>query len=70
MKKKLLVKFRDKNIILLFFFFLLKQHIDSYFFFNILFYNIADLGFTEDVIVVCICLYGLWANQWAGFYYF
>ena len=39
-------------------------------FLNILFYNIADLGFTEDVIVVCICLDGLSANQWDGFYYF
>ena len=60
-KKNLLVKFRYK-IFLLYFFTLYKK--------KILFYNIADLGFTEDVIVVCICLDGLWANQWAGFYYF
>ena len=51
--------FLSKQICCLFF--LVKCRWAYFFFVD----KIADLGFAEDVIAVCIYLEGLWAHEWA-----
>ena len=58
-KQKLLVKFRDKNIILLFFFLSETAYRLLFFFLNILFYNFADLGFLKMLL--------LFVSVWMGY---